>query len=98
MNLPIELIPGTSPPKFRWRQTVTTPIGPITIDQEGLLPPAVDNAVGALITMTRQLLADNEALRKQIDGHVARIAAQSELLRKRAEAPVTVTPNKSRGT
>lgn len=93
MNLPIDIIPGTNPPKFRWRQTVSTPNGLRVVDHTGNLPPTVEGAVLLLITLARQWsfeLADQkketEGLHAQLLAATDRIAKQSELLSQRAEA------------
>ena len=53
MTLPIDLIPGTRPPRFRWRQTVTTPAGDRVVNYEGVLPPAAEEAVAQLIALAK---------------------------------------------
>lgn len=55
MNLPIDLIPNTSPPRFRWRQVINTPVGKKTVEHEGLLLPSVEGAVEALVMIAKQL-------------------------------------------
>jgi hypothetical protein len=85
MNLPIDIVPNTSPPHFRWRQIVSTPVGDRMIEHSGPLPPSMEDAVAALIGLAKRLEMENTDLKKQIQGHCDRIAAQSELLSKRAE-------------
>jgi hypothetical protein len=63
MNLPIDIIPNTAPPKFHWRQTVNTPVGARTVEYDGELPATVEQAVVDLIGIAKQLAAENEALR-----------------------------------
>ena len=62
MNLPIDIIPNTIPPKFRWRQVISTPIGKKTVEHEGQLPPSVEGAIVALIGITKQLAIENAEL------------------------------------
>lgn len=62
-QLPIDVVPGTNPPRFRWQQTVSTPVGKQTVDHEGNLSPTVEGAVARLIALARQLQHDNEVLR-----------------------------------
>ena len=89
MNLPIDVVdPNQRPPRFRWRQTVDSIVGKRTVETEGPLPPAVEDAVLALVVLARAQAAEIAALKRQVEGHADRIAAQSELLGKRAEAPV----------
>ena len=96
MNLPIDVIPGTHPPQFRWTQIVEAFGRPREIvPQEGLLPPSLEGAVAELIAMTKQLMRENAGLQGQVQGMADRIAAQFELLAKRAEPveqPSTTTP------
>ncbi len=66
MKLPIDVVPDTSPPKFRWRQVVSTPVGDRTVDYEGELPPSVEVAVALLVSIVKQLALDNADLREQI--------------------------------
>ena len=49
MNLSIDVVPGTDPPRFRWKQMVQTPAGPYPVDYEGVLPSSVEGAVRTLI-------------------------------------------------
>ena len=95
MHLPIDYVPNTDPPRFRWRTTVDTPGGRVVQEQEGTLPPSIERAVERLVTIARQLLQDNAQLRGQVEGMSHRIADQSELLAKKAEvAPVTTRKGK----
>lgn len=64
MNLPIDLVPGSSPPKFRWRQTIDTLAGRTVVEHDGMLPPSVEDAVAALIKITKRLAAECEELRR----------------------------------
>ena len=79
MNLPIDVISNTAPPRFRWRQRVGTPAGMVVQNNEGMLPPSVEEAVLKLIEFTKELQRINVEL-------VERIAAQSELLSRKAES------------
>lgn len=87
MDLPIDVIPGTNPPKFRWRQNISTPIGPRVTVQEGTLPASVEQSVLALIVLVRQQNEEIKNLQRLNSGHVDRIAAQSEVITKKAESP-----------
>lgn len=55
MNLPIDAIPNTNPPMFRWRQVIDTPVGKKTVEHEGLVLPSMEQALAALIGITKQL-------------------------------------------
>lgn len=93
-KLPIDLIPSAlpGPPRFRWQQVVSTPVGDRVVDNEGTLPPTVEVAVTRLIFATKQLRTDNIEMRRLIDELTARVAAQSELLSRKAESPPTPAP------
>ena len=54
MNPPIELIPNTNPPRFRWRQKLSTPFGDRVIDHEGMLAPTVEGALVEMIELVRR--------------------------------------------
>lgn len=73
MNLPIDRILNTTPPRFRWRQVIDTPIGKKTVEHEGLVPPSMEMAVEALVMIAKQLntkvvalTTENELLKKQV--------------------------------
>ena len=66
LNLPIEVV-GTNPPVFRWRQVVHTPIGPKVVDHSGPVPPTIEEALVALIGITRQQQQEIIGLRKQLE-------------------------------
>lgn len=88
MAIPIDVVPDTNPPKFRWRQVVDSIAGIRVVDHEGTLPPTVEVAVVGLIDMAKELMGDNAILRGQVQGMSDRIGAQSELLSKKAEKKV----------
>ncbi len=77
-NLPIDIVPGTSPPRFRWRQSVDTPIGRQVVDHEEGLPVIVEVAIVRLIGVARQLMMENATLHGTIDGLNERISQQNE--------------------
>ena len=65
INLPIDTVSNSNPPKFRWRQIVETPVGKTTVEHEGMLPPSVECAVAALIGIVKQLVLENEGLKNE---------------------------------
>lgn len=93
IKLPIDVVAGTDPPIFKWQQVVDTLTGRQVVDHEEALPATVEVAVARLISITKQVLMDNAGLQGQVKGHCDRIAAQSDLLSKRAEAQQP-TPHK----
>lgn len=82
MKLPIELIPNTSPPRFKWKQLLSD--GRMVI-HEGSLPPNLEGAISRLIGMMEDRIEDVIRLRKQIEGLCDRVVAQSEVIAKHAE-------------
>ena len=85
MNLPIDII-QEKPRRFRWKQTTDAYGGKRVVDYEGTLPPSVDEKVAELIALAKQQAADIETLKRINQEFADRIAAQSELLTKHAEA------------
>ena len=79
MNLPIDVIGSSSPPRFRWRQVVETPVGKRTQEYDGVLPPNLESAVEALVMIAKQLDKENTAL-----------IAENKLLK--SGRPVAATP------
>lgn len=92
-RLPIELIPNSQPPRFRWRVRVDVN-GPRSMEMEGPLPSGVDAAVIELLAVVKQLQVENADLRKKLEGFAERIAGQSEILSKHAEAKAVVEASK----
>lgn len=83
VRLPIDIVPGTNPPMFRWKQAVSTPNGTSVVDHEAQLPVTVEVSVQRLIRVTKQLLLENAALRGKCEGMAQRIAlfeAEPELV------------------
>jgi hypothetical protein len=66
MDLPIDVVPGTTPPRFRWHFVVDTPVGKRCTQQEGSLPPVVEKAVADLIKLAKKLATECEALKKDV--------------------------------
>jgi hypothetical protein len=82
MNLPIDVIPGTHPQRFKWQQRATTPIGDRVMDCEGPLPPSVEGAVVALINLAK----------RQAE-HVVKLQEQCDEANRRANAAETLNSN-----
>lgn len=80
MNLPIDTVPNTNPPQFRWRQVVNTPIGDKTVDHVGSLPPQCEVAVGSLIGIAKQAIHTGELLRKERDGMREEVVALKAII------------------
>lgn len=103
-TLPIEIVPRTNPPMFRWRQTIKGMDGITrTFHHEGRTIPSLEDSLEELVKMFKKqqdeiesLKRDNEALKLQLMNAMDRIGAQSELLSKKAEKPSPTKP-KSKG-
>lgn len=66
MKLPIHRIPGTTPPKFEYYQTVTLPQGGAQIVKYiECAPTNMESALCALIEVTQQLAVENERLKSR---------------------------------
>lgn len=81
MKLPIDVVPNSRPMRFKWRQTITTPIGSYTINHEGELPASVEEVVVLLIGLSKQLVSENAELKSKVDV----LTKQYDILTKRAE-------------
>lgn len=64
-DLPIDVVPGSRPRRFRWRQWVDSIVGPRYLDMEGVLPQGVDVAVMSLIDQIKTLCEKNAELVKR---------------------------------
>lgn len=73
MTLPIELVPNSRPPRFRWKQTISTPVGDRTIDHEGTLSPTVEDALVKLIALAHQQAQEIIGLRRVNESMARRI-------------------------
>lgn len=71
INLPIDVVPGSSPPRFLWRQIIDSPIGSRILEHEGCLPPNVEEAVKALVYLAKELQRDNEKLKADLKAALA---------------------------
>lgn len=90
-RLPIDVIPGTIPLSFQWKQRVTTfADGSQTIDHEGSLPASVELAVVELITLAKTLMGQNSKLRVTL-GDMAR---RLEVMETAQPTPVVRIPSK----
>lgn len=64
MKLPIQRVPGTTPPKFRYKQTVDLPAGGTQVVQhEGCVSSSMETALCDLLRIAEQLAAENEKLK-----------------------------------
>lgn len=69
MVLPIDVIPGSKPRRFRWRSVTDAFGGPRVTQHEGTLMPTMESAVAELIELAKRQAADIEALKKQVQNH-----------------------------
>lgn len=67
MQLPIDVIPNSNPPRFKWSQVVETINGRQVVECEGGLPSSVEKSVADLIAMTKTLKEENRQLQERLD-------------------------------
>ena len=72
MTLPIDVVLGTQPPTFTWRQAVMTPSGVKMVDSIGRVSVSIEVALLDLIRLAKsqkkrieELIKQNEELREQ---------------------------------
>jgi hypothetical protein len=85
MDLPIDVIPNTAPPKFRWKQVVQTPVGEQTVEYQSTLTPTIEVALVKLVGVAKLLAAENKASREREAKHLDQlkaIQAQVAILKK----------------
>ena len=79
-KLPIELIQGSRPPRFRWKRIVDTPDGKRPIECEGCVTASMEDALISLIlkaeTLDKRLSGSDGALQV-----LARLTAENEKLK-----------------
>lgn len=94
-SLPIELVPNSRPPRFKWKRVVDTPTGKQTVDMEGCVQSSMEDALVDLITAyhrTRKRMHDPK------DGALALVVRQQteiELLKKQIEKMKAEGPPKA---
>lgn len=66
--LPIDVVPNTSPPVFKWRQVIDGINGRQVIEHQGTLPPTVEMAVVVLLDVVKQMMLENSRLAALING------------------------------
>lgn len=87
VKLPIDVVPDTDPPIFRWRQAVDGYGGErVMVDYQEALPPNVEKAVQRLVGVAKQLLMENMALKGQ--ARVAEGRTEDAALAKAEGVPV----------
>lgn len=64
VKLPIDVVLGTSPPKFEYYQTVSSPSGTRSLKHVACAPPAMEAALVDLVNIAKQLAAENEKLKR----------------------------------
>ena len=78
VRLPIDVVPGTDPPIFKWWQVVDTVVGRDVIKHESMLPPTVEVAVERIISVAKQSLMENVFLKGQVAALQKRIEEQGK--------------------
>ena len=77
-DLPIDVVPGTDPPVFKWTQLVDSMSGKQVVEYVQTLPSNVEVAVQRMVTIVKQLLMENAGLRGQVDALNDRIGCPIE--------------------
>lgn len=98
-QLPIDVVPGSHPPRFVWQQPVEGPDGATRMMQfDGNLPVNIERAVLKLITVTKETMRDNAMLRGQVDSLLVKEeAGGKEKPSAPVQAPVRQTNPKNKG-
>lgn len=104
MELPIDVVPGSIPPRFKWKQTVDTVNGKRTVDSEGGLPPSVEQAVLDLIALAKgsievakQLQREKEELQRLNGGLMERIEQHQQEVQERINQGASKTQHQNKG-
>ncbi len=87
-KLPIEVVPSSRPPRFRWRQLVHGPGRSEYVEREGPVEASMEVALVEVIQLARsaaEMQQEILGLRKQNEELHARLAALSEQVNKKAE-------------
>ena len=92
MNLPIDVVPRTDPPIFRWRHTV----GATVQECEGLLPAGVEQAVVDLVQVAKRAMMDNAMLTGRVDTLESKAGERAGTLVV-AQPPIMPSPKNKRG-
>lgn len=92
MNLPIDVVPNTNPPLFKWTQVV----GGVVQQCEGMLPPSCESAVAALVKVAKDALSRNLELRVKLDAALSRLAdsQKQETVKAKVPMPSAQQPNR----
>ena len=93
-TLPIELIPGSHPSRFKWSRIVDTPTGRRTIQCEGCLTASVEDAVALLIGIAHKQEKEIATLRSQND-ELRKTQANPSTKQTPPAAPIVKTPEKA---
>lgn len=97
MQLPIEVIPGSRPPRFRWRYLADTPNGRQAVEQEGSLPPSMEGAMQRLISLVKQLQTENAGLQEQVNCLIRQVEEKAEAPVRQPAQPAQPAPTGKRG-
>lgn len=74
VELPIERVPNTSPPRFRWRQHVEALGGARMVEHEGTVPPTLESALIQLIVLAKQQARDIDNLQRMAEELTRQVA------------------------
>lgn len=77
-DLPIDVIPGSSPPRFRWRHKVATPIGEKAIECTGLMLPSIEASLCTLVAIAKERAARIAVLTASVKSQAEQIEALTQ--------------------
>lgn len=92
MKLPIEVIPNTDPPQFRWQRTLDTLDGEREATHEGTVPCHLEAALVELIEVAHKLQRVNDRLDRENQGIHAQLIKCQERVAELSK-PATVNPD-----
>lgn len=75
-SLPIDKIDGTSPPRFKWKQTVSTPVGRTVVEHSGMVHMTLEEALINLIILAKQQGKQIKELQQTINTFTTASAAK----------------------
>ena len=76
---PIDVVPGTNPPQFAWKQVVEDLSGcRHIINHTGMLSPTVENSVQDIIRLFKMLIKNNSILESKLSMVVDRLGGEVE--------------------
>lgn len=76
VKLPIDVIPGSDPPRFAWRRIIDTAGSREVIEMDGMVPVSIEKSLADLVQLTKRLARENASLRGQLRAANDRLEAE----------------------